>query len=63
MADPTPTPGIHHVTCVAGDPQRNLDFWVETLVLPGKFDAQREQIEAGLPDVTVPRAETVDAED
>nr|WP_254714875.1 ring-cleaving dioxygenase [Natranaeroarchaeum aerophilus] len=29
----TPTPGIHHVTCVAGDPQRNLDFWVETLGL------------------------------
>lgn len=33
MADPTPTPGIHHVTCVAGDPQRNLDFWAETLGL------------------------------
>jgi glyoxalase family protein len=32
-SDPTPTPGIHHVTCVAGDPQRNLDFWVETLGL------------------------------
>ena len=30
---PTPTPGIHHVTCVAGDPQRNLEFWVETLGL------------------------------
>jgi len=30
---PTPTPGIHHVTCVAGDPQRNLDFWTETLGL------------------------------
>ncbi|QSG02442.1 ring-cleaving dioxygenase [Natranaeroarchaeum sulfidigenes] len=29
----TPTPGIHHVTCVAGDPQRNLDFWAETLGL------------------------------
>ncbi len=29
----TPTPGIHHVTCVAGDPQRNVDFWVETLGL------------------------------
>jgi len=28
-----PTPGIHHVTCVASDPQRNLDFWVETLGL------------------------------
>ena len=33
MADPTPTPGIHHVTCIAGDPQENLDFWVETLGL------------------------------
>jgi len=33
MESPTPTPGIHHVTCVAGDPQRNLDFWVETLGL------------------------------
>ncbi|WP_416840937.1 VOC family protein [Haloferax sp. DFSO52] len=33
MADPTPTPGIHHVTCMAGDPQQNLDFWVETLGL------------------------------
>ena len=28
-----PTPGIHHVTCIAGDPQRNIDFWVETLGL------------------------------
>jgi glyoxalase family protein len=33
MADVTPTPGIHHVTCIAGDPQRNVDFWVETLGL------------------------------
>ena len=33
MAEPTPMPGIHHVTCVAGDPQRNLDFWAETLGL------------------------------
>jgi len=33
MAAPNPTPGIHHVTCIAGDPQRNLDFWVETLGL------------------------------
>ena len=29
----SPTPGIHHVTCIAGDPQENLDFWVETLGL------------------------------
>ena len=33
MTDSTPTPGIHHVTCIAGDPQRNLDFWAETLGL------------------------------
>jgi len=33
MSEPTPTPGIHHVTCIAGDPQRNMDFWVETLGL------------------------------
>jgi len=31
--DVTPTPGIHHVTCIASDPQRNLDFWIETLGL------------------------------
>ena len=28
-----PTPGIHHVTCIASDPQQNMDFWVETLGL------------------------------
>ncbi len=33
MTAPTPTPGIHHVTCVASDPQRTLDFWVEALGL------------------------------
>jgi len=33
MVDPNPTPGIHHVTCIAGDPQQNMDFWVETLGL------------------------------
>jgi len=33
MTNPPPTPGIHHVTCIASDPQRNLDFWVETLGL------------------------------
>jgi len=33
MTDPTPMPGIHHVTCIAGDPQQNLDFWVEVLGL------------------------------
>ena len=33
MTDVTPTPGIHHVTAIAGNPQQNLDFWVETLGL------------------------------
>ncbi len=33
MTERSPTPGIHHVTCIAGDPQQNLDFWVETLGL------------------------------
>ncbi|ELZ31597.1 glyoxalase/bleomycin resistance protein/dioxygenase [Halogeometricum pallidum JCM 14848] len=29
----TDTPGIHHVTAMVGDPQANLDFYVETLGL------------------------------
>ena len=33
MADTPATPGIHHVTCIAGNPQENMDFWVETLGL------------------------------
>jgi glyoxalase family protein len=33
MTETPPTPGIHHVTCIAGDPQQNIDFWVETLGL------------------------------
>lgn len=33
MSTSTQTPGLHHVTCIAGDPQRNLDFWIETLGL------------------------------
>jgi glyoxalase family protein len=33
------------------------------LVLPGKFEAQREEIEAGLTDVTIPRAGSVEADD
>lgn len=27
------TPGLHHVTAIAGDPQRNAEFYVETLGL------------------------------
>jgi glyoxalase family protein len=31
---PTPTiPGIHHITAIAGDPQRNLDFYTTVLGL------------------------------
>lgn len=33
MPDTPSTPGIHHVTCVAGNPQQNIDFWAETLGL------------------------------
>jgi Lactoylglutathione lyase and related lyases len=33
MTETASTPGIHHVTCVAGDPQQNVDFWAETLGL------------------------------
>ena len=33
MSSPPPTPGIHHVTCIASDPQQNLDFWAKTLGL------------------------------
>lgn len=40
-----------------------LDELGGRLVLPGTFEAQREQIEAGLPDVTIPRAEPLDADD
>ena len=29
----TPIPGIHHVTAVAGDPQRNFEFYTDTLGL------------------------------
>jgi glyoxalase family protein len=28
-----PIPGLHHVTAIAGDPQRNLDFYTEVLGL------------------------------
>nr|WP_276277724.1 VOC family protein [Halomicroarcula sp. SYNS111] len=27
------TPGLHHVTAIAGDPQRNADFYVGVLGL------------------------------
>jgi catechol 2,3-dioxygenase-like lactoylglutathione lyase family enzyme len=32
MSEPTVT-GIHHITAIAGDPQRNLDFYTEVLGL------------------------------
>ena len=28
---PQPVPGLHHVTVIAGDPQRNLDFYTQVL--------------------------------
>jgi glyoxalase family protein len=40
-----------------------LDDLGGRLVLPGRFEAQRDQIEAQLPDVTVPRADSVEADD
>ena len=40
-----------------------LDDLGGRLVLPGKFENRREEIEAGLPDVTVPRAATADVYD
>lgn len=34
MTDDSPTVhGIHHVTCIAGEPQRNLDFYTDVLGL------------------------------
>ena len=30
---PNPIPGIHHITAIAGDPQRNVDFYVHFLGL------------------------------
>ena len=39
-----------------------LDALGEELILPGTFADQREQIEADLSDVTIPRAEAVDAD-
>ncbi|WP_254536852.1 ring-cleaving dioxygenase [Halomarina litorea] len=30
---PPPIPGIHHVTCIAGDPQENYEFYTDTLGL------------------------------
>jgi len=30
---PTPIPGLHHVTAIASDPQKNLDFYTEVLGL------------------------------
>lgn len=30
---PPTTPGLHHVTAIAGSPERNADFYVGTLGL------------------------------
>ena len=39
------------------DSDEPLESLGERLVLPGEFEGRREQIEAGLADVTVPRAD------
>ena len=33
LPGPTPILGIHHVTAIAGDPQRNFDFYARVLGL------------------------------
>ena len=45
------------------DSDEPLDDLGGRLVLPGTFEARREEIEAGLADVTIPRAEQVEADD
>jgi glyoxalase family protein len=45
------------------DSDEPLDALGETLVLPGQFESRRDQIEANLTDVTVPRPEPVEADD
>jgi glyoxalase family protein len=40
-----------------------LDDLGGRLVLPGRFESQREQIEAKLPDVTIPHADSIEADD
>jgi glyoxalase family protein len=40
-----------------------LDDLGGRLVLPGRFEAQRDQIVAQLPDVTVPHADPIEADD
>lgn len=51
--------GIHHVTAIAGDPQRNVEFYTgmfglrerlgERLQLPAWLEPARAQIEERLP--------------
>ncbi len=45
------------------DSDEPLDDLGGRLVLPGKFEARREQIEDELPDVTVPKADPLEADD
>ncbi len=45
------------------DSDEPLDDLGGRLVLPGKFEGRREEIETGLPDVTVPSPDPVDADD
>jgi glyoxalase family protein len=45
------------------DSDEPLDDLGGRLVLPGTFESRREEIEAGLTDVTIPRSETAEADD
>jgi catechol 2,3-dioxygenase-like lactoylglutathione lyase family enzyme len=59
--------GIHHVTAIAGDPQRNLDFYIGILGLPRErlgthltlppgLEPLRGRIEMLLPRLRLPEA-------
>jgi glyoxalase family protein len=45
------------------DSDEPLDDLGGRLVLPGKFEARREEIEANLPDVTIPEPASAEADD
>ena len=54
--------GLHHVTAIASNPQRNLDFYVELLglrLVPPWMEQARPKIENTLPKITVPKKATI----
>lgn len=57
--------GIHHVTAIASDPQRNLDFYAGVLglrlMLPPQYEVDRAAIEAVLPEIHLPRPASEDS--